>query len=222
MISVSDNIREVLSVTDRLSSQYAFAVAKALTDTARQVAKAMPAEVAQDLDKPTPFTLRGFFSTRAEKTLLVATVGVKDAQAEYLKYQIEGGSRTPKNKALRLPSILDLDEFGNLPKGTIKRLVAAARSGRKVSGKTARRMGIAQRSSVFYGTPKGGHRPAGLYSRRNGQGQRSLVPLVMFPQQAAKYEKRFDFYMRAERIVRAQFPAALRRAWLQAQQTARR
>lgn len=222
MISVSDNIREVLSTTDRLSAQYPFAVAKALSDVARLVAQAMPAEASKDLEEPTPFTLRGFFSTRADKVNLTATVGVKDAQAEYLKYQVEGGSRAPKNKALRLPSKLDLDSYGNLPKGTIKRLVAAARSGRKVGGKTAKKLGIAQRSSVFYGTPKGGGRPAGLYSRRNDQGQRSLVPLVMFPQQPAKYEKRFDFYMKAERIVRAQFQATLRRSWERAQQSARR
>lgn len=223
VLNLSSNVDEVLDTVARMSRQYPFAVAKALTDVTRMVAKAMPAEVQADLDEPTPFTRGGFYSTRADKLQLVAHVGVKDLQAKYMRWQVEGGTRRPARSALRLPSILDLDEFGNLPKGTIKRLVAAARSGRKLSGKAAKQMGVAQRSEIFYGVPRGGpQRPAGLYSRRNSSGQRSLVPLVVFPKMPAHYRKRFDFYLKAEKIVRAEFKSALRAAWSLANATARR
>jgi hypothetical protein len=222
MINVTDNIKQVLSFTDRLDRQYQFAVAKALTDVARSAAKAMPTEVQHDLEDPTPFTLRGFFSTRAEKAKPVAEVGVKDLQAKYLRYQIEGGQRRPTKKALRLPATVQLDSFGNLPKGTIRRLVAAAKSGRRVGGKRAQKLGVAESSEIFYGKPRGGaQRPPGLYVRRKQEGRQVLVPLVVFPARSATYRQRFDFYAKAEQIVRREFEPTLRRAWALAKATAR-
>lgn len=62
-------------------------------------------------------------------------VGVKDRQAQYLACQGEGGTRAPARQALRLPSVVDRNESGNLPAGLIRQLVARAGAGRRAPGR---------------------------------------------------------------------------------------
>jgi len=220
-LDLSSNIAEVLGFTDRLNRQYPFAVAKALTDTARAVHRLMPAEAERDLDNPTPYTKAGFFFTPARKDTLEAVVGVKDRQAEYLFYQVEGGSRAPKKKALRLPSVVQLNPYGNVPAGLIRQLVARAQAGKRSTRTQARRFGVSQSLDLFYGEPGDG-RPAGIYKRVALSATRhQLVPVIVFPKQSAKYEKRFDFHDVARRTALREFGPALERSWKQALATAR-
>lgn len=221
MISVKDNVREVLSFTDRLSAQYEFAVASSLTRVVKTVRDAMPAEVEKALDKPTPYTKGGFYFTPAQKQRLTAVVGVKDRQAQYLAYQVDGGVRAPSKTALRLPANVDLNAYGNLPPGLIRQLVARARAGRRATKTQSARFGVSQELDLFYGDPADG-RPAGIYKRVSiGATRQQLIPIVVFPKQAAKYERRFDFRGRARAIVLANFEPTLRQAWAQAKATAR-
>lgn len=220
MIKITSNIAQVLSWTDRLSSQYRFAVAMALTETARTVAKRLPEKAEQDLDKPTPFTLRGFFSERATKADLTATVGVKDQQAQYLRYQILGGVRRPARKALKLPEEVALDVHGNIPRRTVRDLIARASAGRRATAKQARRLGVSAKVDLMYGDPQDG-RPPGVYKRVMAGGVERLVPIILFPRTTATYRKRFDFENEVRRIVQREFDGALRRAWATAHATAR-
>lgn len=226
-IDLSSNIDDVLGWTARLHPQFQFAAAKALTDTVRSIQQGLPKQLEQDLDKPTPFTARGFYSVGARKDRLLATVGVKDTQAQYLWWQVEGGNRAPQRKALRLPSVVQLNEYGNLPRGLIGRLVALAKSQKQVSHATGRRLGRAgfemggKSTTIFYGQPRGGtaDRPPGLYLRvDHGRGDRNrkLIPIVVFPRQQARYTKRFDFHGYALRKVDAEFGPILLRSWNQA------
>lgn len=221
MISVKDNVREVLAFTDRLSAQYEFAVASALTRSVKTVREAMPAEVEKALDKPTPYTKAGFYFTPAQKQRLTAVVGVKDRQAQYLDYQVDGGARAPARRALRLPSQVQLNAYGNLPAGLIRQLVARAKAGKRATKTQAARFGVSQELDLFYGEPGDG-RPAGIYKRVViNATKHQLIPLVVFPKQAAQYERRFDFRGRARAIVLATFEPALRQAWAKAKATAR-
>lgn len=223
VLNLTHNVQEVLGFTARFDSQYRFAVAKSLTDVARAAAAVMPAEVKRDLEEPTPFTLRGFFSTRADKAKLQAEVGVKDLQAQYLRYQIEGGQRRPKKKALRLPADVQLDSFGNMPKGLVANLIARARSGKRATKAQSAKFGVSRKVDLFYGEPNGTGQPAGIYKRVHaGTKVERLVPVVVFPQRVAKYRKRFDFYAVAERTVQREFKPILLKAWAQAKATARR
>lgn len=220
-VSVSSNIDQVLKDTARLHPQFRFACARALTDTVKLAQEAMPSELEGALDNPVDFTKRGFYIQPARKDNLQASIGVKDKQAEYLAFQIEGGTRSPKKVALRLPSVVDLDEAGNMPRGLVSKLIAAAKSGRKLGKRLATRAGLAQDAQLFYGKPGNSSLPAGIY-RREQRGTRSvLVPVVVFPRQVAKYERRFDFYGATQRIVSREFEGALDRAWAQALATAR-
>lgn len=221
MLSVKSNIDEVLRFTDRFNRNFPFAVASALTDAVKAAQQAMPAELEQDLEDPTLFTKTGFYVTPARKEQLVAAIGVKDKQAEYLRYQVEGGPRQPKRKALRLPTAVELDAHGNVPAGLIRQLVARAKAGKRATKSQARRFGVSQQVELFYGDPKD-DRPAGIYKRVPiGNGQSRLVPLIVMPQQSARYERRFDFEGAARREVLRTFEPALRRRWVQALATSR-
>jgi hypothetical protein len=220
-LNLSSNIKDVLGFTDRLSKQFSFAVASALTATAKQVQAAMPAEMDKDLGRPTPFTKAGLYTKPARKDTLVAEVGFKPRQALYLSYQIEGGVRQPAGKALRLPANVELNQFGNMPAGLVKQLVTRAKAGKRATKSQARRFGVSQGLDLFYGEPGDG-RPAGIYKRIDRGGDKNtLLPIVVFPKRAARYSKRFDFYEQARRVASANFDRNLTRSWEMALKSAR-
>lgn len=206
--------------------QIPFATAKALTRTAQAVQRAMPAAMEKGLDRPTEFTKRGTFIVPARKNTLAAIVGFKDRQAEYMRYQIEGGVRAPKKKALRLPGEVVLNEYGNLPKGTIARLIQAAKSG-KYGAVVKKRLGIGDRRKgagdldLFYGQPRGfPDLPVGIWRRLPGKPGK-LVPVIVFPKAMAKYKPRFRFHALVERVVREAFPREFSATFTEAMRTAR-
>jgi hypothetical protein len=220
-INLSSNIAQVIRGADRFSSQVPFAVASALTATAKEIQREMPSELQRDLDKPTDFTQRGFYIEPARKERLQASVGVKAAQAEYLRYQVQGGVRPPKRKALRLPSVVQLDSHGNMPAGLVRQLVTRAKAGKRATKAQARRFGVSQAVDLFYGEPGDG-RPAGIYKRVvTSSTVHRLVPVVVMPKQSARYERRFDFYAKAKRTAERVFVARLDQAWRRALATAR-
>lgn len=125
MISFDHNIRAFeRSLSDLARRQLPFATALALNDTAAEVREAWQVQMKRRLDRPTPFTLRGVFMRRASKRRLTATVGVKDVQAGYLKYQVRGGTRLPVGRAIPVPVGQRRNKYGNMPKGALKRVIA--------------------------------------------------------------------------------------------------
>lgn len=220
-VSLSSNVNAVLGSVLQLHPQFQFAAAVALTRTAQVVMKAMPPEASRVLDRPTPFTLAGFYTQAARKDRLEATVGVKDRQAQYLWYQVEGGSRKPNRQALRLPSVVQLNEFGNLPSGLVRSLIQRAKAGKRATCSQSRRFGVSQQVDLFYGEPGDG-RPAGIYKRvALSTTRHQLIPMVVFPKRDAKYERRFDFYAIAARETGRVFEAELARSWSEALASAR-
>jgi hypothetical protein len=221
MLDVRDNVRELLSFTDRFSAQFRFAVAKALTDTVLEAQRAMPGVLDDAFEGgAVPFTRQAFFIEPARKEQLVATLGVKDRQAEYLRYQVHGGVRPPKRKALRLPGDVGLTAQGNLPAGLIAQLVRRARAGKRATRTQSQRFGVSQELDLFYGDPGDG-RPPGIYKRVNKGPRQALVPVVVFPEQSARYEPRLDIGGALARVVRARLEPNIRRAWALAKATAR-
>lgn len=220
-IDVSSNMRAVLEWTAELGRQLPFAVAKSLTETARDVQLSTPKLLQQELDKPSPFTESGTYLKPARKDNLESEVGFKPRQAGYLWWQVEGGSREPDNKALRLPSVVQLNQYGNVPAGLIRQLIARARAGRRATKRQAERFGVSQQLDLFYGEPGDG-RPAGIYKRvAISATKHQLVPIIVFPQQPARYERRLDFYGNSTRVAVRVFEAHLERNWQLALATAR-
>lgn len=193
MFSFSNTVSAMERDIGQMGKQSQFALASALTQQARAIADGLPGQMASQLDRPTAFTQRGVFTVRAQKNELRAVVGIKDAQAAYLHWQVEGGVRAPARRALKLPGDVRLDGSGNIPRTLIKQLIARAQSGRRATKRQQERFGVSRAVDIFYGEPGDG-RPAGIYKRVGEGDAQRLVPVVVFPQQSATYRPRFDFW----------------------------
>lgn len=211
-----------------LEKQTRYATAGALTRTAQAVKDAMPAAMERDLDRPTAFTKRGLFVRRATPGRLEAVVGFMDRQASYLKYQIAGGTRQPTARGIKLPGNIQLNSFGNIPKGLVDKLKAAAQDGTLAKG-IARRLGASNRRKgaapiqLFYGKPTGRgweKAPMGIWRRTSGQPGK-LVPVILFEDTPAKYRPRFNFHREAERVVSSQWASQFSAAFAEAMRSAR-
>lgn len=196
-INVTHNLPDLARYVGNIGKQARFATAVALTRTAQDVQRAVPAALDRALDRPTDFTKRGTYVLAARKDKLESVVGFKQAQAKYMAYMIEGGVRRPKNVALRLPTGIKTDAFGNLPKGAIKTLLAVARKEQKLGKVKSRRFQVSAKVEIFYGDPADvgvKDRPAGIYKIvKQAGGKSTMVSLVAFPRKNARYRARFDF-----------------------------
>ena len=155
----------IRQVEDRFARQIPFATAKALTRTAQDVQRALVDQLPTVFDRPTPFTMRGIGITYATKSTLTSRVFLRDVQREYLQLQVTGGTRTPKKVALVVPSGIDLNAYGNIPRNKVKALLA--------------------RKDVFSGKVRG---VGGIWQRVNGR-----LKLLIAYEPKALYERRFPF-----------------------------
>jgi len=197
-----------------LGRQAPFALALALTSLARDVAAAEEAEIGQAFDRPTPFTMRAVGIAPATKLLPVASVFIRDIQAEYLAIQTTGGERRPKPGApILTPADIRLDPYGNIPRGAIRRERAKA--------------------GTFAASPKDPrtkHLPAGIYrrpsraARRRGAkaGEPPPLKLLAALRPQARYRARLPFRAVAEATVRARAALRLAEAKARALASARR
>lgn len=224
-ISVKHDVFNVLPKLAQFSSRQApFAIAKALTSTAKQVQGALTTALPTAFNRPTSWTRRAFAITPARKDGLTAFVFAKDSQARYLKFGVRGGKRRVKGFEKKFDSLVRgeqpdgqalvptrnvrLDSQGNVSLATIKRL-----SQTNSSGKVGR---------YFVGKPKGAAsnagRPVGVYARI-GNNKRLELQLA-FVQQPT-YRKRLDMSGIGGRVVRERFASNLRDSWAAAVRTAR-
>jgi hypothetical protein len=167
-INVKHNIDAVIQQLDQqFKRQVPFATAKAITDTAKDVQRTLTAEIDRVFDRPVPFTQRAIGMTYANKSTLTARVFIKDVQAQYLRLEVTGGLRTPKNRALVMPAGVPLNQYGNMPRNKLRQLLA--------------------RKDVFSGKVRG---IGGIWQRDRKGGLKLLVAYE--PQ--AMYKRRFPFY----------------------------
>lgn len=214
---------------DGKARQVAFAASKALNATAKKIADAMPDEIERALDKPTPFTKRGVRVLKyANKANLSATVGFMDAQAKYMRLQIEGGTRVAGPHGIKLPGNITLNAFGNIPRGLTAQLKAAAESG-QLPKAIGRKLGVGNRRKgaapiqLFYGQPVGKtwrNAPVGIWRRIPGIPGK-LIPVIVFSTKAAHYTPRFDFHRAASAVVAREWQAQFNAALADAMRTAR-
>lgn len=111
--------------------QVPFAIAQTLNNVAIDVANAVTVQMDRYLDNPTPFTKkaytsgRGFKGKRATKRDFEAILIPGEIQAQYLKFQIAGGTRRPKQTAILVPTrFAPKNKYGNLTRANRKRAVA--------------------------------------------------------------------------------------------------
>ena len=144
-------------------------------------------------------------------------VGFRDIQARYMALQIAGGTRQPGKGGIKLPGNIQLNAFGNIPRGTIAKLKAAAKDGslgtalaKRINAGGNRRKGAAP-VQLFYGRPTGkgwDNAPVGIWRRippATPGGKGRLVPVIVFEDTPARYRRRFDLHALAQRTVDTRF-----------------
>jgi len=127
-ISIRSNISALQRSLGRFANeQLPFATAKALTGIAKRVQDAEKNAIRTIFDRPTPFTVNAVAVRGARKSMLAATVYVKDIAASYLQPYEDGGNHkmigsgrtwlNPKNG-------MQLNQYGNLSRARLAQLRA--------------------------------------------------------------------------------------------------
>ncbi len=217
MLNIKADIKEVTRYLDNLQKkQIPFATSQALNKTAYYVRGKLQQEAKKKLDRPTPFTLRGFKYRKATKQKLWAEVYIDKIQWDYMRWQVQGGTRTKRAKSGEVvPVRIKLNKFGNIPgrwKGKLKKLL--------------------DRPDTFVGTIKGvkgiwqrgNIGKSGKFSttrRRKGGGRSKDIQLLAVLEQRVSYKKRLDFHGTAKRHAQNRFPHEFKRQLARALATAK-
>jgi len=237
MLAIADNIPQMVRALEQAQKAAGFAEVVALTRTARATAAWAKGEAQRVFDRPTPFTLDAFYWRPAQPDRKAFIVGVKDSAfkgtpaSKFLRPQIMGGARRPKRSENALAGLalnatsgnragfwvpgagVKLDQYGNVPGGTIKRILADL----KVAGDQSRTAKSRKRNKRYRGeryfvpTAASGLKP-GVWVERAGK----ILPALIFIGMPT-YEKRFDFIGGGMRFAAARFGVemdqALREGW---------
>lgn len=204
-ISVRFDVKALQKSLDAIASkQLSFATAQAINAVAKEVQAAQRVNMAKVLDKPTPFTLNSVGVRLANKSSLTAIVYVKDIAAAYLLPYEQGGRNKLNAKALIKPVDQKVNQYGNLPRTTVKRLAAKKNVFvGKVKTKAGEVDGVWQRSKAVRG------RKAGLQL------------LIKF-QDAHEATQRLGYQDLARKVVGASFRRELDAALARAMSSARK
>ena len=123
MFKVKGDMKRITKHLSKMQKkQIPFAAAQAINATLFDVMKAEKVQLPKKLDKPTPFTMKAFKINKAKKTELVGDIHITPERWKYLKYVVEGGTRTDN---IGVPTKnAKLNKYGNIPmrrKGLIKK-----------------------------------------------------------------------------------------------------
>lgn len=226
-ISVQSTIKQVMPKLEQFTSRQApFTIAKALTETAKHVRKAMGESTNTVFDRPTAFTRNAFAFMPARKDKLQALVFAKDKQARYLKFQVQGGGRRVKGFEKRFGGEGEGDEQSGMqhlvPTRRIKLNASGGVSLATIKAISANLNTSGKANRYFIGKPNGAGQNAGrgygIYARVNNN--KRLEALMVFANKPT-YKKRFDMTAIGGRVVNAQFEGELRKAWAFALRTAK-
>lgn len=222
-----------------------YAAATALTRTAQALAKTeLPNEMIRVFDRPNRYTLNSLRARGANRNTLTASVWVKDdapnngtKPEDYLLPNVGGGGRNEKRfeRAMRYAGLLPsgwrampgqeapLDQFGNLRRGEMQRILTATRSAfdpaqRKTN--SARSQRNARRAQYFAVAPFVGQFVGGEFKQAKSRLQpgvyrregRAIKPVLIFTRTQPVYRQRLDFVGVAERFTVETFPVEFSRA----------
>lgn len=139
-LDIRADIKEATRELNRIQrKQIPFAASRAINDLLFPIAKK---EAPKEMDRTfkggaTGFTKRAFRYAKSNKKNLSAIVFAGPDQDEYLKFMVNGGTRFP-NKRTIIASTKNskLNKYGNIPKGTLNKM-------------------LDDKKKFFKGTPKG-------------------------------------------------------------------
>nr|CUV28861.1 Hypothethical protein [Ralstonia solanacearum] len=211
------------ALDDFAKKQVPFATAQAINAVAKQVQAAERVNMARVLDRPTPFTLNSISVKLANKSSLTAMVYVKDIAAAYLLPYEAGGLNKLNSRTLLKPVEQKVNQYGNLPRTTVKRLLArpnvfVGRVRFKKSGQVID--GIWERPA--YGDRKQGGRGTKGNTQHKIGGVRTGLKLLIKFEDAHAAMPILGYQSLARKVVGAAFRRELDAAMKRAMATARR
>ena len=226
-----DSAAQVREISDIQRKQIPFALVLAQTRLAtNRIKPGILKVMGQRLDRPTPTTMRSLFAQAATKTR-PAKVWFKDSWTTgipadaYLQQAVQGGPRPHKRfeKSLiaqglmksgqyAVPSGHYLNQYGNVARGTMTRILSglgAAESGRgyqanATGSRRSQRKGNAQR--YFTGAIDG---ESGVWERKASTFGEGVKPVFLYTDGAPQYRVVFPFYKIGENIGKAHGQAEL-------------
>ncbi|ENZ79616.1 hypothetical protein M3795_16835 [Ralstonia pickettii] len=204
-ISVRFDVKALNKQIDALASkQLPFAAAQAINAVAKKLQAAERDNMGKVLDRPTPFTLNSVSVKLANKTSLTAMVYVKDIAAAYLLPYEAGGPNKLNARALIKPVDQKVNQYGNLPRTTVKRL--------------------ASKKNVFVGKIKtSAGEVDGVWQRSKAtRGKKAGLKLLIKFQDAHEAKQRLGYQDLARKLVGASFRRELGEALARAVSTARK
>lgn len=246
MITIKvDGLDELLSSLKGMERQIPYAIANGINAVARLVKEAERQEMISVFKSPTPYTLNSLRLTPAKAPRsIVATVFFKDPpnlsqKGHYLLPQVEGGARPLKPYEMGLGGKfttpgkgLKLDQYGNLGRGQLTKIMSQSGSFRESGNKMNRTRKGGKVGDMFMLKERRGKLLPGIYERTMGSDTgarigryllarslgakkselnkatkalvpRGIKPVLIFPDSAPSYTKRFDFYGIAQKVVDA-------------------
>jgi len=198
-IKIEQNIKQFSKgLTNFEKTQMPFAIATGINSTLFGLKKEMSKQAEKKLDRPTPATKNGFFIKRANKKKQFGFLAIKDFVAEYLKYQIDGGTRSGSKKIpVPYTKNIRLNKYGNI-------------SGKK-SGliKNANKQFIATIGGV-----------TGVF-QKHGKGGKQSKLIIGFKDSVTYNKKPFKFYTIGRSYINNTYNRNLDKAFRKAMRTAK-
>ena len=177
-VNVKDNIKEVTKWTTSVQKkQIPFATANAINQTLFETRKVMMKQTQQKLDNPTPFTVKSYLVDKAKKTKLSGMLFIREAAEKYLKFQIDGGTRTSGKKFSIPTSNAKLNKYGNI---------------------IGKRTGLVKKKNQFLRTING---ITGVWERQKD----NTLKLIIALKNSANYRPKLPFYTIAEKYAASRF-----------------
>ena len=199
-IKIKDNIKQFSKgLTKFEKTQMPFAIANGINSTLFGLKKEMSKQAEKKLDRPTPATKKGFFVKKANKKKQFGFLAIKDFVAEYLKYQISGGTRSGSKKIpVPYTKNIRLNKYGNI---------------------IGKRRGLIKNPSKQFVAKIGG--VSGVF-QRHGKGGKQSKLIIGFKDSVTYNKKPFKFYTIGKSYINNTYNRNLDKAFRKAMATARR
>ena len=231
-LKITTNIPEKVGKLALLTDlQFRYAVAQAMTDSAKAGQKAITDSMSRYIDRPTPFTQRSTYVSFANPTRMRAEVGFKQfatkgtPAGKYLSAMARGGDRSHKRSesVLRNAGAIGRsqyivprrewqgDPYGNVPRGTmtmvLSQLKAFNTAGATLNASNSARSRRKRETAGQFFMSRSGR--AILY-RPPGGDSRDVETAFMVLDDAPNHEKRFPIVRLLNEEIARSYPRHIR------------
>jgi hypothetical protein len=233
-LTLTTNIPEKIGKLALLTDlQFRYAVAQAMTDSAKAGQKVIESSMSRYIDRPTPFTVNSTYVSFANPNRMRAEVGFKQfatkgtPAGKYLSAMARGGDRSQKRSesVLRYAGVIGKDQYitpskeggwagdpyGNVPRGTYTKMLSQLKAFRTAgatlnASNSARSRRKRETGGQFFMSRSG---RAILY-REPGGGRGSTETAFMVLDQAPNHERRFPIVRLLNEEIDRTYPRLIR------------